>query len=232
MRDGEAELFGEPPRLDLRLAAKRHEEMREALLVQVVERVGLIFLRVDAFLEEIAARFVLLDARIVARRDVLRADFERALEEPAEFHIAVAGDAGVRRAAMRVLGEEVVDDFFAEEVFEIHDVVRDAEDVADAPRIVDGGKRAAAAVIFGEVAALVREPHRDADDVIALLQKERGREGTVHAAAHADDDGLFLCQIGFLLLGSYVSIVAHGGRIFKGREKKLNDEVIQTSASL
>ena len=214
VRDRQMPIFRHPARLGLMVIAERHEEVREAVLIEMIERIRLVFLRIDAFLEQPTAFSILFDARIVARRDVVRAELHRPLKQAAEFHKAVASDARIRRASFAVFGKEIIDDCLTKEFLEIHDVMRDADDLRDAPRIVDGRQRAAAAVICCEVAALVREPHRHADDVIAAFLEERRRQRAVDAAAHADDDRLVFVQWPRLLF-RVPSILSQGRHKFK-----------------
>ena len=74
-------------------------------------------------------------------------------------------------------------------VFEVHHVVADAELPRHAARVVDILDAAALLVALELVRALFRpEPHRHADDVVALLMQQRGRHGAIHSAGHADDN--------------------------------------------
>ena len=94
----------------------------------------------------------------------------------------------MRRPPALVLADEVVDDVLLELALEVLDVVRGADDLTHAPRVVDVLHRAASLAQRGEVVALLcPEPHCDADDVVALaLQQQRG-DGGVDPSAHGDD---------------------------------------------
>src|SRR5947207_6022990 len=121
-------------------------------------------------------------------RDVARVDLVGAVHEVAELGEGVAAHARNRRAAARVFVHEVVDHVVAERALEIQHVVRDAELLAHAPRVVDRVERAARTV--GDVLAIAEELHRRADDVVALLDEQRCRDGRVHAAGHRDENAL------------------------------------------
>ena len=67
----------------------------------------------------------------------------------------------------------------------------DVERLGDAPGVVDVLDTAtlgAAAESLGT--RLGPEPHRDADDLMALFLEQRGGDGGVDTAAHRDDDAL------------------------------------------
>src|SRR5690606_33578292 len=66
---------------------------------------------------------------------------------------------------------------------EVEDVVVDAELVGDPAGVVDVGHRAAA-----RVGLAAPQLHGDADDLVALLLEERGRDRGVDAARHGDQD--------------------------------------------
>ena len=192
--------------------------MRKRLLVEVVERVRLVLVCVDALLEHIAARLILPDARIVARRNVFRAELHRLLQEALELDIAVAGDARIRRPSLRVVRQEVVDNLLLEHLLEIHDIVRDADDLRHAARVVNTAETAAAAVILIKITALLRQAHRHTDGLIALLLEQRRRKRAVHAAAHRDDYLLFRHSviISFLL---FFRIYTHRSSRFPSMKK-------------
>jgi hypothetical protein len=61
-----------------------------------------------------AEKAAISDARVVARRNEWRVDLIGLLEEIAELREGVAADAGNRRAAGRILGDEIGDDIAAE----------------------------------------------------------------------------------------------------------------------
>ena len=66
--------------------------------------------------------------------------------------------------------------------------MRNAELLADAPRIIDGIERAARPI--GNFIAVAEELHRRADDVISLLDQQRSGDGRIDAARHGDKNTL------------------------------------------
>jgi hypothetical protein len=106
-------------------------------------------------------------------------------QQVAELGERVAAHARDRRAAARVLVHEVVAPRRARSGLEVEHVVRHAEPLAHAPRVVDRVERAARAV--GHVVAVAEELHRRPDHVVALLDEQRRRDRRVDAAAHRDE---------------------------------------------
>ena len=151
--------------------------------VDAPEEVRLVLRAIEA-----AMQHAVVDARVVARRDPLRVDRVGLHEQIAELRERVAAHARNRRAAARVLVHEVVDDVAAERALEIEHVVRHAELLADAPRVVDRVERAARAV--GQIVAVAEELHRRADDVVALLDEHRRGDRRIDAARHRDEHAL------------------------------------------
>ena len=94
----------------------------------------------------------------------------------------------MRRASPVVLPAEVVDYMLLELALEVHDVVGDANRLADAACVVHVLYGAAALAGGGEVGALDGpEAHGDAHDVVALPLQQQGGDGGVYAPAHGDD---------------------------------------------
>ena len=104
------------------------------------------------------------------------------LEQTPELHRPVALDARVRRAPGRVRVDVGLDDGVVELVGEVEHVVRDAELGGDAPGVLDVGDAAAPGVGLA-----APELERDAGDVVALLEQQRGRDRRVDPAAHRDE---------------------------------------------
>ena len=93
-------------------------------------------------------------------------------------------------AATGVLLDEVVDDVGLELALEVEEVVRYAENLADAPGVLHILDRAAAAMVGGGLFTIrdAPEAHGDADDIVALLLEEEGGDGGIYTSAHGDDD--------------------------------------------
>ena len=130
-----------------------------------------------------------LDAGVVAGGEVVAFERGQAVEEGAVLDVLVAAQAGVRGAAGGVFGHEAVHHRLAEAVFEVHDVVADAELAGHPAGVVDVFD-AAALLASGELGGTLLGPeaHGDADDVVALLDEEGGGDGAIDSAGHADDD--------------------------------------------
>src|SRR5271170_4738397 len=134
------------------------------------------------------------DSRKMSRRNKIRAELIRTINEPAELQILVAHHAGIRRAAGLVFVGEVLDDVLLEFRRLVNEVIRDVELVADGARVGDG-LRAAAFVLRAVHAILRPEFERDADDIVTLLDQKRRRRRGINSSAHAADHALTLLRI-------------------------------------
>ena len=110
-------------------------------------------------------------------------------EELAHLDRAVARDARARRRPAQVGVDERVDHFFREELAAIERIVRDAEVVGDAARVVLVFGRAAPAA-HRAVVGVVPEVQGDADHVVPALDEPRRGHGGVDPSAHGHDDAL------------------------------------------
>ena len=87
----------------------------------------------------------------------------------------------------RIAVGEAVDHRLAEAVLVVEHVMRNADALGDAARIVDVLAGAAGALAVGRRAVVVKL-QRDADDVVALGLQQRRRDRGIDAARHGDDD--------------------------------------------
>src|SRR5690348_3176489 len=126
--------------------------------------------------------------RIVTGRDVSAVERVRMIEKVPELGERIAADAGDGGAAARVFGHEVRDHVAAEPVFQVQDVVRNAELVGDQSRVGDRVQGAARTV--GYVVAIAEQLHGSPDDVVAGVHEEGGRDGGVDAAGHGDENAV------------------------------------------
>ena len=78
----------------------------------------------------------MFDARVVTRRNELRAEPLRIAVQRPELHEIIACDAWVRRAARDVVARKAFDDVRPKRLLEIQHIVRDAQRRGTAPRIV------------------------------------------------------------------------------------------------
>ena len=180
-RHVEAQRFGARSHLSLGQSAYREHRVRELLLRQREEEVSLVLIGVGAALEQPPPVTVALDPCVVPRRHAGGAEALGAVEERGELQVAVAVGARHRRAARGVLADEVRDDGVLELALEVQDVVRDADRLRHAARIVEVVERAAAAESL-PVAPLVVELHGQADHLVTLLGEQGRGDRGVYAA--------------------------------------------------
>src|SRR5688500_9289826 len=163
--------------------ADRKQRARQRLGRHCVQEVALILASVDAA-EQPRLRATVLDASVVAGGNPLGAEPPRIVEAHAKLDLAIAQHVGVRRAARAVLLEKVREHALAVLAREAHLVQRNAQLLAHAARILEIlGSGAVTVLVFVPVA------HEEPLYVVALLQQERGSDGRVDAAGHADDYG-------------------------------------------
>ena len=126
-------------------------------------------------------------ADIVPRRQRRRVQILCGGQQVRELDGLVAAYAGHGRLAGEVAVGEPLHHGLTESGFVVEHVMRDAQSVGDGPRIVDVLPGAAGALPPG-CGAVVVELKRDADDIVPRLRKQCGRDGTVDAAGHGDND--------------------------------------------
>jgi hypothetical protein len=116
---------------------ERKERVRQLLLRQAEEKVGLILGQIGGALENPAlARGIELVHRIVAGGDAARADALRGLQKLVELQVVVAERAGNRRAPGQVLGDKGPDDVGFEALLLVDDVIGNAQVLGDAAGVV------------------------------------------------------------------------------------------------
>jgi cytoskeleton protein RodZ len=159
------------------------ERQQQALQLcgrELCQRIRLIFAVERA--KEMRSVAAMLDASIMARRNVRRAEAIGVLRQGSELDKRVARNAGIRRAAPLVIVNESLDDAATKRMLEVEHVVGDTQDVCAAPSIVEiidtaatlGMRRLGGFVHF----------HRHADDVEARLEQQTGGYGRINSAAH------------------------------------------------
>ena len=125
-----------------------------------------------------------VDARVVTRRDFLRAERTRFVQEGLELDFAIAQHVRIRGASGPVLGEEMFENAIPVFGSEVARVERHAELRAHA----HGIGAVAFGVAFAEALVLFPVLHEQAaDGVTGALQQQGGNRG-IHATGHADDD--------------------------------------------
>ena len=100
-------------------------------------------------------------------------------QQQVELHGTVALDAGIGRAAGRVLVDVGRDHGAVELLGQVEDVVRDAQLLGYPSGVLDVGHGATT-----RVGGPAPQLERGARDVMALLDQQRGRDGRVDAAGH------------------------------------------------
>src|SRR5689334_7235395 len=122
------------------------------------------------------------DPGVVTGRNPARVDRVGLVEQIAELRESVAPHAGNRRAASRVLVDEVIDDVTAERALQVEHVVRYTELLADASRVIDRVKGATRSI--RDVVTVAEQLHRRADDIVALLDEQCRGDGRIDPAGH------------------------------------------------
>jgi hypothetical protein len=150
-----------------------------------VKEVALVLQRVEAF-QKCEAAVALSHPRVVAGRDLLRAQAQGVIEEGLELDFRVAQHVGVGRSSRLVLAEELRKDAVLVVSREVDVLDLDAQHVGHAGRIEEVLARRAVFVVIVVLPVL----HEDRDDLVALLLQQVCRDGGVDPAGQPDDDTL------------------------------------------
>ena len=167
-------------------AAQREQRPLQHFGSQLPQEIGLVFLGVNAFLEEITVAG-LRDAGVVAGGNIVAAQLVGHLQHPTPLDDGIAEHAGVRGPALQVLVDKILDDRSLEKVADIEDMVFEAEFLGQVFRLEDG-IHGAAALLAGDAALrdLVEGTEGHADQLISLLHQQHSGDTAVNAAAHGD----------------------------------------------
>ena len=169
---------------------KRKHHVRQLLLAKREQKVRLVLPRIPATKQHCAA-VALLEPSVMPGRHVLRAKLPGAVDQVAELQLLVAHHARVRRPPRLVLRREIIDHVPLKLLRFIDEIIRDVEFVGDRAGIHH--RLRATALVLGAGHAILRpDLQRNADDVVPLLDQQRGGRGGVHPAAQADDDARFV----------------------------------------
>ncbi len=128
----------------------------------------------------------------------LGADLARRDQQLIELEMVVAQAARNRRASGKILGDERPHHVVLEALLLIDHVVRNAERLGHAARVVNVVDGAAASLhrlrhaLMPGQPALVPELQRESHDVVALLAQHCRDGGRIHTARHGYRDGLVL----------------------------------------
>jgi hypothetical protein len=191
VRDSQPQLPRQRPYFRLLERTDGKHRVRELILRQREQEIGLILRRIDAALEDVAAGgLVALDPRVVSSRDEPRPKALGARRQGRELQVAVAVHAGDRRPACRVLADEVRHDRLAELPLEVDDVVGNSDlrrDPARVVEIVDRAARPEAHLAIRVRPRMVVQLHREADDLVSLARQQRGSDRGIDSAGHGYD---------------------------------------------
>ena len=158
--------------------------MRDLVPGEHGEHVGLVLARVGGAAQRAGRR---VDPRVVPGAHRVEAERERAVQDRGELDLLVAAQAGIRRPARRVLGDEVVHHVAGEPLRHVPDVERDADDVGRAAGI-PGVLQGAAAAGTGPVRLRVlREREMDAGHLVTGVYRTRRRRGGIDTAGHGGE---------------------------------------------
>ncbi len=179
---------GLEPDVGLGGVAEREQRVRELLLGEHAEHVGLVLAHVDGPVHLDQPVVTGPQLGVVAGGHRVEAQVQRAVEHRRELDLLVAAQAGVRRPAGGVLGHEVLDHVLVEAVAQVPDVEGDPDDVGGPAGVVAVLDRAAAARPAAVGLRVAREREVDAGDVVAGLGGAGGSDGRVHPAGHGGED--------------------------------------------
>ncbi len=168
MRHRKAGFFGDPPDLIFFIFPDGHQRVRQLLLRQIIQSVGLVFSGRYGRGDSISALRCFPDPCIMAGRDIIRAQCKRAVQERLPFDITVAGNAGIGRFAVEIGIGKVIHDFFTENIPEIEHIMRDADRSGNSAGIIRGGKTAARAFLVRR-RILLPDLHGHASDIMTGL---------------------------------------------------------------
>jgi hypothetical protein len=158
---------------------------RGQLCLRKIEKdVALIFVEIDASSNHLSA-ILFLESGIVSGGDGLGIELPRKIQEVSELEHPVTHDARVRRSALIVFIDEIVNEL-AELMLKVDRVKRDAQvrrHKLGVSRIFD---RAAAFSAF--TPGMDSVPHEQSNHVVSLLLQETRSSAAVHPSAHGNDD--------------------------------------------
>ena len=180
------------------ISPKGKQGAAELILRQTEQKIGLILGAIGRTLEQPAAALLIeLHPSVVAGGQRIGANLLGDDQQLIELQMIVAQAARNGSASGEILLHEGTHHFALKTVFVIDHVIRNADGLGDAARVINIVERAAAsldrlghAVVAGQ-AALVPELHGQADDVVSL-GAQHGRDGRgIDSARHGYGDGLW-----------------------------------------
>ena len=138
MRYRKMVLLRQFPCMYLGIAPKRHEKMLQRLLIQMVERIRLILLHIDALCQHVPSGSLIMEnLRIMPGCHIIRPHLPDLLQQPLKLHITIAGHTGIRRPPPRILCQKIIDDAPLKKLPEIDHIMRYSNDLRYPPGIVN-----------------------------------------------------------------------------------------------
>jgi hypothetical protein len=154
-------------------AAKWKEHAFHLVLCKAIQKVALVFLFINALFEDKAGcRWIVFDTSVMSGSEIIETIRACVVQKQVKLDKVIALNAGVRRAAVFILGNEVVDNVTGEFGLRINYAVRYVETDADRLRRAD---------IAAQTGCQL---HGNTLNLAPLFMEERGSRRTVNAAAH------------------------------------------------
>ena len=163
-------------------AADRENRLPQLFLMEHIEEITLIFVRVNAA-QKVA---IFVRPHKMPRRHFRRAKLHGKIQKCLELDFAIAQHIRVRRAPRAVFFEEVAEHAIPVFAGKIDRIVGNADDFAHLAHVVP--------IVFRRTYAgfvrLFPVLHEHADHVVPLLFKQQRRDRRIHAAGHAHHNSL------------------------------------------
>ena len=172
------------PHLALAQPAERKRQPRQLLLTKVTQHIALILCLICRLFEVKAPASVLLDAGVMPGREPVAVQLLRPVQQPVEFEIAVAVDAGVWRPSGEIARGKRRHHLRGKGILKIEHIKRDAEPPCHGAGVL--GILLCTAASPAGVARRVIQPHHRPDGGVAAVHDAFCRHAAVHAAAHGD----------------------------------------------
>ena len=185
--DQEAAARGLGAHVLLQVRTQRQQGAPQLIRGQHSQHVRLVLRRVDRPVQ-LRASGAVDDARVVSRGDRVEVHGHGPVEDGAELDALVASHARIRRAALAVLLQEVLDHLVREALGQVPDVEGDAEHVGHPTRIASIVEGAASLAARSAGERLARQGEVDADDLMTCVDHPGCGHGRVDAPGHRGDD--------------------------------------------
>ena len=187
MGDGKPGVLCHLPDLLLGIRPYGHQRVRQLVLGQRIERVGLILSGRHRIADAETAVFQPVDPGVMAGGDVLRSNGQTLVQQSLPLHVPVTGNTGIRRSSMQILLHEIIHHVLPEFSFKIHHIIGNAQMIRHSPGVLHRAQAAAARILPAVIRALplpgsgtgtvllclapfvLPDLHGDTDHLISLL---------------------------------------------------------------